>query len=240
MGAVPLATLVQVPTVPVMLHALHVPVQAWLQQTPCAQKLESHSLAVVQLAPVGFSVQVFALQMFGATQSAATPHVVRQVPAGMSHWYFPQDDVVAAAQTPAPSHRRAEVKVEPVQLPATHCVPLMYLRQAPAPLQVPSLPQVDAAAIGHCDAVTGALPAAIGVHVPMLVAIAQDMQVPAHMLLQQTPSTQNPDAQSVPTPDGQSPPIGILPQLMFTQELPDTQSAAAVVHDVLQAAVPHR
>jgi len=239
-GAVPLATLVQVPTVPVMLHALHVPVQAWLQQTPCAQKLESHSLAVVQLVPVGLSVQVFALQMFGATQSASTPHVVRHLPAGMSHWYFPQDDVVAAAQTPAPSHRRAEVKVEPVQLPATHCVPLMYLRQAPAPLQVPSLPQVDAAAIGHCDAVTGALPAAIGVHVPMLVAIAQDMQVPAHMLLQQTPSTQNPDAQSVPTPDGQSPPIGILPQLMFTQELPDTQSAAAEVHDVLQAAVPHR
>ena len=114
------------------------------------------------------------------------------------------------------------------------------MRQAPAPLQVPSLPQVDAAAIGHCDAVKGGLPAAIGVQVPMLVAIAQDMQVPPHMLLQQTPSTQNPDAQSEPTPDGQSPPIGILPQLMFTHELPVTQSAAAVVHDVLQAPVPHR
>jgi len=119
-GAVPLATLLQVPTVPVMLHDLHVPVQAWLQQTPCAQKPESHSFAVVQLAPVGFSVQVFALQMFGATQSPSAPHVVRQIPEGMSHWYFPQDAIVAAAQTPAPSHRRADVDVEPVQLPATH------------------------------------------------------------------------------------------------------------------------
>jgi hypothetical protein len=151
-----------------------------------------------------------------------------------------QDDVVAAAQAPAPSHRRADVKVEPVQLPAAHCVPLMYLRQAPAPSHVPSLPQVDAAAIGHCDAVTGGLPAAIGVHVPRLVAIEQDMQVPAQALLQQMLLTQNPVAQSPPIPDGHGPPGGILPQLMFTQVLPDTQSAAELVHVILHAPVPQR
>ena len=148
--------------------------------------------------------------------------------------------MVAAAQTPAPSHRRCDVNVDPVQLPATHCVPLMYLRQAPAPSQVPSLPQVDAAAIVHCDATSGAEPAAIGVHVPMLVEIEHDMHVPAHAVLQQTLLTQNPDAQSAPMPDGQGPPTGILPQLMATQVLPDTQSAAEVVQVVLQAPVPHR
>jgi hypothetical protein len=83
-GAVPLATLLQVPTVPVMLHDLHVPVQAWLQQTPCAQKPESHSFAIVQLAPIGLSEQMFALQMLGATQSALAVHLLRQTPRVMS------------------------------------------------------------------------------------------------------------------------------------------------------------
>ena len=52
--------------------------------------------------------------------------------------------LVAAWQTPAPSHVRAEVSVEPLQLTAAHCVPAAYLRQAPAPLQEPSVPQDEA------------------------------------------------------------------------------------------------
>jgi hypothetical protein len=76
--------LLQVPTVPVMLHDLHVPVQALLQQTPCAQKLELHSFAIVQEAPIGFSVQMFALQMFGATQSPLTVQATLQTGAPVS------------------------------------------------------------------------------------------------------------------------------------------------------------
>jgi hypothetical protein len=41
------------------------------------------------------------------------------------------------------------------------------------------------------------------------------------------------------TPDGHEPPIGILPQLIATQVLPVVQSAAEVVHVILQAPVPH-
>jgi hypothetical protein len=40
-------------------------------------------------------------------------------------------------------HWRADVNVEPEQADATHCVPLTYFRQAPAPSHVPSHPQVD-------------------------------------------------------------------------------------------------
>jgi hypothetical protein len=238
-GAVPFATLLQVPTLPVIAHDLHVPVHAWLQQYPWAQRPESHSLAIVHAVPVGFSVQVPALQMLGETQSASAVQVVRHAAPAASHWYFPHALVVAAAHTPAPSQSRADVNVEPVQLAATHWVPTGYLRHAPAPLQLPSFPHVVAAAIGHCDATSGGSPAAIGEHVPTLPVSEHDMQVPVHALLQHTLFTQKPDAQSLFSPDEHVPPIGILPQLMAVQVFPDVQSAAVVVHDVLHAAVPH-
>jgi hypothetical protein len=50
---------------------------------------------------------------------------------------------------PAPLHVRAGVNVEAEQVGATHCVPVMYSRHAPAPLQVPSLPQLAAPASVH-------------------------------------------------------------------------------------------
>jgi hypothetical protein len=104
---------------------------------------------------------------------------------------------------------------------------------------VPSLPHVEAAATGHCDATSGGSPAAIGVQVPTLPASEHDMHVPVQAVLQQTLFTQWPDAQSESSPDEQVPPIGILPQLMLTQVLPVVQSLAVVVHDVLQAVVAH-
>jgi len=214
-----------------------------LQQYPWAQKPEPHSAAVVQVEPVGLSVQMLALQMLGATQSTACVapvQPVRHAPDAMSQVYLPQAVVAAAPQTPAPSQTRAETAVvELEQIAAAHCVPLTCFRHPPAPLQVPSLPHVEAAAARHWDATSGGAPGAIGEHVPMLPASEHDMQVPVQALLQQMLLTQKFDAQSAFTPDGQEPPIGILPQLMFTQVLPDVQSAAAVVQDILQALVPH-
>jgi len=215
-----------------------------LQQYPWAQKPESHSAAVVQAVPVGLSVQMLALQMLGATQSTACVapvQPVRQAPDAMSQVYLPQAVVAAAPQIPAPSQTRAETAVVVLEhIAAAHCVPLTCLRHAPAPLHVPSLPQVDAAPAGHCDATSGGAPGAIGEQVPTLPASEHDMQVPVQALLQQMLLTQKFDAQSEFTPDGHDPPIGILPQLMLTQVLPDVQSAAAVVQDILQAPVPHR
>lgn len=89
-GAVPLGTLLQVPTLPVSAHDLHVPVQALLQQTPCAQKPESHSFAAPHAVPIGLSVHLPALQMLGATQSVlavAVVQVVLQAFVVVSHVY---------------------------------------------------------------------------------------------------------------------------------------------------------
>jgi hypothetical protein len=144
----------------------------------------------VQVEPVGLSVQAFALQMFGATQSELTVQPMRQTGAVASQVYRPQDVVVAAAQTPAPLHSRADVAVEPVQLGAAHCVPLTCLRHAPAPSQVPSFPQVDAAAAVHCAATSGGSPGAIGEQVPTLPASVHDIHVPVQAALQQTLFTQ--------------------------------------------------
>ena len=169
-----------------------------MQQYPCAQKPESHSVAIVHAVPVGFNVQLPALQMLGATQSASAVHVVRHAVPPVLQVYFPHEPVVGAAHAPAPSHRRAGVNVEPLQVAAAHTVLLTYLRQAPAPLQVPSLPQVDAAAIGHCDATRGAAPAAIGEHVPTFPVRVHAPQPPSHALSQQTPLMQNPLAHWLP------------------------------------------
>jgi hypothetical protein len=237
-----LATLLHVPRLLAIAHDLQVPVQAWLQQYPWAQNPESHSLAIVHAVPIGLSVQMLALQMLGATQSvAAVMQVVRHAFAVVSQVYFPHGVVVAAPQTPAPSHVRGDrAVVEFMHAGAAHCVPLTNLRQAPAPLQVPSLPHVDATAAAHCDATSGGLPAAIGEQVPTLPVTEHDRHVPVQAELQQTLLTQKFDAQSEFIPEGQAPPTGIFPQLMVTQVLPVTQSAAEVVHMVLQAPVPHR
>jgi hypothetical protein len=52
--------------------------------------------------------------------------------------------VVAGRQVPVPSHERGDDSVDPVQLAVPHPVPAAYLRQAPAPLHLPSFPH-DAA-----------------------------------------------------------------------------------------------
>jgi hypothetical protein len=110
------------------------------------------------------------------------------------------------------------------------------LRQAPAPLQVPSKPQVEALAAAHWLAGLGAWPAGIGVQVPMLLVSAHDMQVPAQALLQQTPCAQKFEAHAEPMVQGA--PGGSLPQLLLVQEFGETQSVLDE-QVVLQAAVPH-
>ena len=123
-----------------------------------------------------------------------------------------------------------------MQIAAAHWVPVGKLRQAPAPLQVPSRPQVEALAATHWLAALGAWPAGTGVQVPTLLVSAHDMQVPAQALLQQTPCAQKFEAQAEPVVQGA--PGGSLPQLLLVQEFGETQSAL-VEQVVLQAVVPH-
>jgi hypothetical protein len=140
--------LVQVPTVPVSAHDLHVVLQAVAQQTPCAQKVLAHSALAAQAVPFAFLVQTLAMHTLGAAQSVSTVQVVRQALL-VPHAKGSHGDVVAAWQVPVPLQVRAALSVEPVQPGPAHWVPLPYRRQAPAPLQKPSVPQVAAPASAH-------------------------------------------------------------------------------------------
>lgn len=72
-----MGTLLHVPGAVASAQDRQVPVHAVAQQTPCAQKLDAHSVAAVQVCPSGFFEQVVPLQTFGAAQSALVVHVVR-------------------------------------------------------------------------------------------------------------------------------------------------------------------
>jgi hypothetical protein len=87
------------------------------------------------------------LQTFGGLQSASPAQVVLQVVAPQAKGSHGVD--AAARQVPLPSQVRAAVCVPVLQVAATQIVPLAILRQAPAPSQLPSLPQVEMAMDAH-------------------------------------------------------------------------------------------
>ena len=71
-----------------------------------------------------------------------------------------------------PLQVRADVSVEPVQLAAAHWVPAPYRRQAPAPLQNPSVPQAAAPLSVHWF--SGSCPAGTLVQAPTVPDKAHD------------------------------------------------------------------
>jgi len=100
--------------------------------------------------------------------------------------------VVAATQLPLPSQAGAGVSVPLVHEALPQLVPASVLRQAPAPLHVPSFPQ-GAASVQRLSAT----PLLIGAQVPLawpVMALLHAMQVP-QVPLQHTPSTHEPEAQ---------------------------------------------
>ena len=93
--------------------------------------------------------QTLPVHTLGAAQSVAevaTVQLTLHMLAAESHRKPPgQVLVTAAAQVPAPLHARGAVSTAPVgHRPAAHDVPLEKNRQALAPLQVPSVPQLIA------------------------------------------------------------------------------------------------
>ena len=119
---------------------------------------------------------------------------------------------------------------------APHTVFTAYFAQPPAPSQRPFVPQ-EAAPWSLQMPRLSRLFAVTGVHVPRVEASAQLWHAPAQAWLQQTPSTQKPDAQSVAWV--QVPPSCLGPQLWFTQAMPAVQSAS-VEQIGLQAPDAHR
>jgi hypothetical protein len=219
------------------LHVWHVPLHAVAQHTPCAQTFDAQSTSIVHVAPFDFLPHTPPLQVFGLTHCVFIVHAVRQ--AAAPHWKGVHDDCVPAVHTPAPLHWAAEVNVEPEHVAAPHMVPAAYLRQAPAPSQVPSSPQVAPPASVHWF--SGSWPAVTSEHVPRLPASAHDRQVPVHELVQQTPCWQMPVPHSAPAV--QAAPSSFFEQTPLLQTYPAAQSPAAVhevrhVPFVLHAYVP--
>jgi hypothetical protein len=67
-------------------------------------------------------------------------------------------------QEPMPSHVPCVVWVSLTHDAEAHIVPAAYFEHAPAPLQPPTLPQLDAACIGHW--LLGSSPAFTGPQAP--------------------------------------------------------------------------
>lgn len=210
------------PSAPATAHERQVPVQAPPQQIPCSQKPELHIAGALQVAPRGKRPQLVPLQVLGDAQSAVVAQVVRQAPA--PHAKGAQLVAVAVWQVPVPLHVRAGVNVVPAHVAATHCVPAPYSRQAPLPLQAPSVLQAAVPRSAHWF--SGSCPAVTLVQVPTVPASAHDWQVPPQAVPQQTPCAQKPDTHSPPAPHAT--PVDFLAQLPPMQVNGATQSASTV------------
>jgi hypothetical protein len=163
-------------------------------------------------------------QLLVVTQSAFVVQLVLQVGVAVLHRYGSQSELVTDRQTPAPSHVRCGVSVEPMHVAGAHWVLFAQVRQAPVPLHMPSSPQVVDAVATHWLAGVGGLPAAMLAHVPTLPAIAHDLHVPVQAWLQQYPCAQKPESHSFGIV--QAVPIGLSVQAPELQIFGATQSVA--------------
>jgi hypothetical protein len=79
-------------------------------------------------------------------QSVSEVQLVLQVGVLLLHWYVPQEAGVPAVQVPVPLQVGIGSSVPLEQLATPHWVPAPHCRQAPAPSQNPSFPQLVLAA----------------------------------------------------------------------------------------------
>src|SRR5688572_16685420 len=112
-----------------------------------------------------------------------------------------------------------------LQVPGAQMVPSGYLRHAPLPLQVPSVPHELLPMSWHAPRGSGP-PTRAMVQLPGTVPRAQDRHGPWQASEQQTLSTQRLLAHS--TPSWQGWPRPFFPQLPALHTMPVTQSVSAV------------
>jgi hypothetical protein len=196
----PVSTGQQVPAWASWLHETQEPVQATLQQTPSVQNPDAHSELLEHIAARGLGPQLPATHLTPATQSASELQVGRQafVPGSQSNGA--QMVAGPGRQRPSPSQTSMLATEAPWHCPGVQTVPAVYFAQAPAPSQVPSSAQLEAAALGQVLAARGAVPFGTNAHVPGDSGRLQTLQVSVQAVAQQTPSTQNPLAQSAVQP----------------------------------------
>jgi hypothetical protein len=180
----------QVPRRPGSAHDTQPPEQATLQHTPSAQKPEAQSALALQLAPFIFLPQLAFTHCCPPAHWLVWVQVSKQAPVVGSHENGAQMIVGPGLQRPRPSHERAPTTASPSHMPFPHSVPAAYLRQAPAPSQVPSKPQVAVSAAGQVDWSRGFEPAGMKVQVPMEPAALHVLHDSVQAALQHRPSTQ--------------------------------------------------
>jgi hypothetical protein len=100
---------VQVPALPEIAHDMQVPVQAVLQQMPCAQIVLLHSLPPPQVAPSGLRPHDPPLHTPGGAQSASA--VQDDLHMATPQRNGKQEVAAGVTQVPAPSQVDAAVKV---------------------------------------------------------------------------------------------------------------------------------
>jgi hypothetical protein len=120
--------------------------------------------------------------------------------------------VVCIGQLPLPLQVAAGVATPAAHEASRQGVPEGWLRQAPAPLQVPSVPQLVAGVTMHMP-LGSATPEGTLVQVPTEPPTVQLRQPPAQASLQQTPSAQMPETHSGPAL--QEVPLPFLPQMLL-------------------------
>jgi hypothetical protein len=161
-----------------------------LQHTPSAQKPEAQSSFLPHFAPFIFKPQLPFTHCCPGAQSLDCVHVSKHAPLASSHENGAQIVDGAGLQCPAPSHASSSMTATPSHWPALHTVPETQRRQAPAPSQVPSQPQLPGSDFVHAFGSRGTVPATRDVQVPMAPTAAHVLQASPHAVLQQTPSTQ--------------------------------------------------
>src|SRR4051794_33164384 len=147
-GSCPAGTGEHVPSLPGTAHDWHVPVHALPQQMPCSQNPDVQSVGAAQLPPRPFFPQLPFRHRLPFEHCAFVVHVPKQTPPVL-HWKGTHVPGVGATHTPLPSQADLAVNAVPEHVLAAHTVPDAYLRQAPAPLHAPSLPQLVAPSSVH-------------------------------------------------------------------------------------------
>jgi len=230
----PVATFVHVPSMPGSAHDWQAPAQALSQHTPCAQKLEPHSLACEHEAPLFFGPHELTLQTFGMRQFVSVVQAPKHdVPlqtyglhgseSGATHW-------------PVALQLAGGLYTFDVHDSGAHSVPTLYFWQAPAPSHLPFVEH--AAAVRSVQSARGStLPAGIDVHLPGAEAREQLRHAPVQVVSQQMLSTQWEDWHSASSEHGCPLPLG--PHRPLTHTWPVSQSLF-VTQILLHASVTQR
>jgi hypothetical protein len=163
-----------------------------LQQMPSAQNLEAHSVPFAQFAPFILRPQLPMTHAWPVTHCPFWVQVSKHAFFVASHEYGAQTMAGPGLQRPRPSQARAPMTAAPWHWPGLHIEPAGKRRQAPAPSQVPSKPQVETSLFVHPLAVRGANPAVIDEHVPTEFCAAHVLHASVQAEPQQTPSAQKP------------------------------------------------